>query len=254
MELNAIAGGTSAFAIAGYSTGSTFGSLSIKTPSNSSSAELGNTFGQAVVLQLQSGLSKDEGLASSLADALGGSMDYLRNEFGDATAQAAMAMVAKRLDDAGQISEEDISKGLLDAVRLVDGTYGFAAGDNVMRQFNGDLNDALNAYFDNGLQERFFASSSMAADGSSAPSGIVLADFMPAAEGDAADAAVSPMASLLDALQDDLNSTLEKADEQAAAADPSQLELQQGLLQYDLMALGGQPAGSFGTTGLDLRI
>lgn len=229
MELSAIAGGSSAFTIPGFATSS-----AASDSANTRTSGLGDTFGQAVVLQLQSGLQKDEGLATSLSDALGDSMDYLRSEFGDATAQSAMAMLAKKLGSSGQITEEQFSRGLLETVRLVDGNFGFAAGDEVMRQFNGELNSAINAYFDNGLQERFFAAAPVSAEeGVAAQPAVSLASLADTfATDEPAAASASPMTELLESLQADLESTREasRADSVPGAS------LEQALAQYGMLA------------------
>ncbi|AGW13016.1 hypothetical protein [Megalodesulfovibrio gigas] len=230
MELTGLAGGYSAFTLGSATSNARFGTLS----SPGSQSGLGETFGQAVVLQLQSTLGKDDAQAGSLATALGESMDSLRAQFGDQTAQAAMAMVAKRLDQPAEgtpLTEEQFSRGLLEAVRLVDKSYGFAAGDEVMRQFNGDLNDAINAYFDNGLKERFFATAVGEAQDAAATPLTVSASQMQTAQ---QEAAASPTESLLEAMREDLEAFL--ADPPSDMDDPTAAALQSGAAQYAALA------------------
>ncbi|MEW5773712.1 MAG: hypothetical protein AB1916_09335 [Thermodesulfobacteriota bacterium] len=94
--------------------------------------------------------------AAGLVAALQDSMDYLRENFGDATATAAIGLVYQRVGD-GPVTEENLGQGLVAAIRFVDRNFGTAAGDRVLSRFNGDLNDQLNSYFDNGLDEKFLA-------------------------------------------------------------------------------------------------
>lgn len=101
----------------------------------------------------EDGQAKD---ATGLAGALQDSMDYLRENFGDAAATAAIGLVYQRVGD-GEVSEDSLGQGLVAALKFVDRNFGTAAGDQVLSQFNGELNDQLNAYFDNGADERFLS-------------------------------------------------------------------------------------------------
>lgn len=94
--------------------------------------------------------------ASRLGSALAQTAEFIRSEFGDDAATAAMGIVYKNAGN-GPLSEDSLGKGLLNVVRMVDRNYGFAAGDKLMGHLNGELNNALNDYFDNGFQETFFA-------------------------------------------------------------------------------------------------
>ncbi len=91
----------------------------------------------------------------ALSGALSGSVRWMADTFGDAAATAVMGIVYKRIGD-GPVTEDALGDGLLDALRFVDRQFGTASGDAFMAQLNGGgLNDALNDYFDNGLNERF---------------------------------------------------------------------------------------------------
>jgi len=94
--------------------------------------------------------------ASGLANALQDSMDYLRENFGDAAATAAIGLVYQYAGN-GEVTEDNLGRGLVAALKFVDRNFGTAAGDQVLSQFNGELNSQLNAYFDNGADERFLA-------------------------------------------------------------------------------------------------
>lgn len=94
--------------------------------------------------------------AARLGKALSRAVEYIRGKFGNDAATTAMGIVYQNAGDE-PLTEESLGKGLLNIVRMVDRNYGFAAGDGVMAQFNGELNNSLNDYFDNGFQETFFA-------------------------------------------------------------------------------------------------
>lgn len=141
----------------------TQGARRVNTTGSTSSQESGRlvdaSFAQNMLLRLEEqakaggGEGKD---ASGLVAALQDSMDYLRENFGDATATAAIGMVYQKVGD-GAVTEENLGQGLVAALKFVDRNFGAAAGDQVLSRFNGELNDQLNAYFDNGADERFLA-------------------------------------------------------------------------------------------------
>lgn len=94
--------------------------------------------------------------ASALEESLSRAVDFVRSNFGDSAAQATMGLVYKSIGN-GEVTEESLGKGLLNAVRFIDRNFGFAAGDKLMAHFNQDVNAAMNNYFDNGLMETFYA-------------------------------------------------------------------------------------------------
>lgn len=102
---------------------------------------------------------------NTVVNALDDGMDWLSQRFGQGTATAAMGMVMASTQ-AGA-SEESISDGMLRTLQMLDANFGIAAGDQAMARFNGSssgsLNNALNEFYDNGLNERFLA---VAQDGS----------------------------------------------------------------------------------------
>lgn len=93
---------------------------------------------------------------AGLADALKGAVDYLRENFGSEAATAGIGLVYQHAGN-GPLTEDSLGRGLVAALKFVDRNFGQAAGDRVLDFFNGDLNSALNAYFENGLNERFLA-------------------------------------------------------------------------------------------------
>ncbi len=97
-----------------------------------------------------------EGASEHLQDALAGAMDHIRENYGDEAADAAMGVVYNNLG-SGEVTEDSLGAGLLNAVKFIDNNFGFAAGDNVIGFFNGDLNESLNDYFQNGFNEQFIA-------------------------------------------------------------------------------------------------
>lgn len=105
--------------------------------------------------------------SSALASALASAVETIGERLGQATATASIGLLARRLGE-GEITEDTIGEGLLDVLRLVDRNFGTAEGDALMATFNGSLNRALNDYFDNGLNETFYAASSGSGGGSTA--------------------------------------------------------------------------------------
>ncbi len=99
------------------------------------------------------------GQVEKLRESLTDTLAWAGSRFGDDAAQAMMGIMAASLGD-GEITEDSIGNALLEAVRFVDGSFGFEEGDAFMEQLNGSLNDSLNALFDNGAAEQFFAVSS----------------------------------------------------------------------------------------------
>lgn len=105
--------------------------------------------------------------SGALADALATALETVGQRLGQPTATASIGLLARRLGQ-GEITEDTLAQGLLDVLRLVDRTFGTAEGDALMATFNGSLNRALNDYFDNGLNETFYAASSGSGGGSTA--------------------------------------------------------------------------------------
>ncbi|WP_291325147.1 hypothetical protein [Desulfovibrio sp. UCD-KL4C] len=92
---------------------------------------------------------------SELARALAEASNFIENEFGKDAATAFKGLVIANAGD--QVTEESLSKGLLQSIQFIDRNFGFSAGDKVMDHFNANLNNAMNNHFENGLQEHFFA-------------------------------------------------------------------------------------------------
>lgn len=94
---------------------------------------------------------------SELADALANAADFIESKFGHDAATAFKGIVISNSGD--QINEDSLGNGLLKSIQFIDRNFGFTAGDQVMDHFNSNLNNAMNDYFENGLQEHFFATS-----------------------------------------------------------------------------------------------
>lgn len=135
---------------------------------------------------------------ASLRDSLGAALDWVRNSFGDETGAAASGMMLAAT--AETVSEETLGQGLLDVLRFIDRTQGFAAGDQAIARFNSGINGQLNAYFDNGKSELFMAVQS-GSDGSEATRLFLRSAATATA---ASKATPDPTAQLLDALRQDL--------------------------------------------------
>ncbi len=191
------------------------GSLLLQSPERSDpSMELsGDEFADAMLAKLNpsedSESSRNTVNATNLANSMGDTMEWLRQEFGGDMAQSAMSLMASRIDNPEGMTEESFSRGLLETIRLVDEQHGFAAGDRVMAHFNGSLNNAINTYFDNGLSETFFATSPQAA-GPGQPR---------VAYGVATDALEKGGESLMQAIQDQLDAMLDAANETTGNSD-----------------------------------
>lgn len=139
--------------------------LSLKTPTSTKDKEdlklTPRDFSEGLVLRLKPGGNDKEGKKrTALTESLTDSLSFIRDNFGVSTANASTALINEALKDKEIISEEDLGEGLLSVIRLIDGKYGISAGDRVMSQFNGELNDALNNFFENGLTEKFYAAGS----------------------------------------------------------------------------------------------
>ncbi len=118
-----------------------------------------NTTGGATVQNASESDSTQDARAdatSELQRSLAQAVDYVRDNFGDTAAQATMGLVYKQIGNEG-VTEDNLGKGLLNALRFIDRNFGFAAGDKVMAYFNQDVNKAINERFDNGLMETFYA-------------------------------------------------------------------------------------------------
>ncbi len=96
--------------------------------------------------------------ANDLAGSLERAVNFVRDNFGDQAATATMGLVYQHVG-SGELTEEKLADGLLSGLKFIDRNFGVAAGDKVMAFFNGDVNNALNAFFDNGLSEQFYAAS-----------------------------------------------------------------------------------------------
>ena len=99
-----------------------------------------------------------------LENALGATVSYMANTYGEQAASAMIGIMYKSLGD-GEVNETTLGNALLDVVRFVDANFGFDKGDDFMAHLNGTLNDSLNAFFDNGQNETFFAVSSLGEGG-----------------------------------------------------------------------------------------
>ena len=118
---------------------------------------LGQTFANEIIRRMgevtdENGETRD---TSDLRDQLGSAMDWLRQRFGDETAAAAAGMIVQAT--ASGVTEETLGTGLLNVLKFIDRNFGTAAGDAAISQFNSTVNQALNDFFDNGLNEIFYA-------------------------------------------------------------------------------------------------
>lgn len=107
-----------------------------------------------------------------LESALGGTVAYMADKHGEKAASAMVAIVYKRLGD-GEINEQTLGDAFLDVTRFIDANFGTSQGDNFMAHLNGSLNESLNEFFDNGLNETFMVAPTSAEAGGQAVAGLL---------------------------------------------------------------------------------
>lgn len=100
-----------------------------------------------------------------LESALCSTVSYMANKHGEMAASAMVGIIYKRLGE-GEINERTLGNALLDVTRFIDANFGADKGDEFMAHLNGNLNEAMNEFFDNGQNEIFFAASSLQGGGS----------------------------------------------------------------------------------------
>lgn len=101
-------------------------------------------------------LAEKQSQLSSLESALAGTVSFMREKHGDRAASTMIGLVYKRLGD-GDINEQTLGNTFLDVTRFIDKHFGIDAGNAFMDHLNGSLNEDMNAFFDNGLNEIFMA-------------------------------------------------------------------------------------------------
>jgi len=147
----------------------------------------------------------DEALEKSLTEAV----SFVEDNFGDRAARTFMGVV---LQNAGSkpLSEDDLGNALVDGLEFIDKAFGIAAGDKAMSFFNGELNQAINGYFQNGKSESFLA---MDADQASDKLGEAMGQAISAMMDKFQENAVDPNAMLMDQAEKDQDETLDSQGE-----------------------------------------
>ncbi|MFP5222941.1 MAG: hypothetical protein ACLGSA_11690 [Acidobacteriota bacterium] len=142
----------------------------------------------------------DEALEKSLTEAV----SFVEENFGDRAARTFMGVV---LQNAGSkpLGEDDLGNALVDGLEFIDRAFGIAAGDKAMSFFNGELNQAINGYFQNGKNESFLA---MDLDQASDKLGEAMGQAVSAMM-DKFAAKVDPNAMLMDQARKDQDETLD---------------------------------------------
>ena len=107
-----------------------------------------------------------------LEKALGGTVAYMANKHGEKAASAMIGLVYKRLGEEN-ITEQSLGNAFLDVTRFIDANFGTAEGDAFMAHLNSSLNDSLNEFFDNGLNETFMAVPTGAEGGGAGVAGLL---------------------------------------------------------------------------------
>ena len=104
--------------------------------------------------------------ADDLQAALADTVDTVRAKHGDAAATAVMGIIIKGVGD-GTGGEDALGNAMVSALKFIDRNFGVAAGDAAIANFNGALNTSINAFYQNGHLEDFYAS-----DGSGTTGGL----------------------------------------------------------------------------------
>ncbi len=152
----------------------------------------------------ESRTTTDEALEKSLTEAV----SFVEDNFGDRAARTFMGVVLK---NAGSkpLNEDDLGNALVDGLEFIDRAFGIAAGDKAMSFFNGELNQAINGYFQNGKNESFLA---MDVDQASDKLGEAMGQAVSAMM-DKFQAKVDPNAMLMDQAKKDQDETLDSQGE-----------------------------------------
>jgi hypothetical protein len=95
--------------------------------------------------------------STNLAKSLTETADFVRSRFGNKASTAFMGIMIQSVGD-GTVNEKSVGRGMLEAVKFVDRNFGFSEGDELISNLNGNLNEAVNDYFDNGQLEKIYAS------------------------------------------------------------------------------------------------
>ena len=144
-----------------------------------------------------------------LESALSSTVAYMKEKHGDQAASAMIGLVYKRLGD-GDINEETLGNAFLDVTRFIDKNFGTGAGDDFMAHLNGSLNDSMNTFFDNGLNETFMVAPASSGGGGGADTAGMLEEITK---------------QYTDAIKEMIEEARVKADEKGVAgayADPAQ--------------------------------
>lgn len=138
----------------------------VKTPQDPAAAPA-----DALADEQAAARAEKTGQLQKLESALSGTVAYMADKHGEKAASAMIALVYKRLGD-GEINEESLGNAFLDVTRFIDANFGTGAGDNFMAHLNGSLNDSMNAFFDNGLNETFMVAPASSGEGGGAGGGV----------------------------------------------------------------------------------
>ncbi|QJB55718.1 hypothetical protein [Pseudodesulfovibrio sp. zrk46] len=173
-------------------------------------ATVANEIARRIEAQTEEGQETKD--TTALQHALGETMDWVRERFGDETAAAASGMVLAATSST--VNEDTLGDGLLNALKFIDRNFGVAAGDAAIAQFNQSVNVELNSYFENGKMELFHASTtSVSVDEPSATQDLTARLFTRTTQAsDKNEDAKSPTELLLEELKKELDNTAELQD------------------------------------------
>lgn len=175
----------------------------------------------------------DEALEKSITEAV----SFVEENFGDRAARTFMGVVLQNAASK-PLSEDDLGNALVDGLEFIDKAFGIAAGDKAMAFFNGELNQAINGYFQNGKNESFLAMDvEQASDKLGEAMGKAVSAMM-----DKFQAKVDPNAMLMDQAKEDQDESL---DSQAEPGDEFLADGEGG----ELLDENGMPVAEAALTG-----
>ena len=109
---------------------------------------------EAVDTEQTAAQSEKTAQLQKLESALSGTVAYMAETHGEKAASALIGLVYKRIGN-GEVNEESLGNAFLDVTRFIDKNFGTDKGDDFLDHLNGSLNDGMNAFFENGLNETF---------------------------------------------------------------------------------------------------
>lgn len=118
-------------------------------------------------VEYRNSVATEDRKLAELESSIANSVQYIAQEYGDEAGTAAMAIMYKSFSAGGEeaaITEERLGEAFLDVTRFIDKNFGTEKGDAFLKHLNVTVNEAMNEYFDNGVDEAFFSTDTMLPD------------------------------------------------------------------------------------------